>query len=76
MIPDRCRRSASTQTAKVWQNWNTIAVGTSLMRALMASRGRASTSPSAMLPSVTTSSVGSTLQPETKPLTVAATARR
>src|SRR4029453_10437979 len=76
MIPDRCSRSASTQTAKVWQNWNTIAVGTSLIRALIASVGLASTSPSAMLPSVTTSNVGRTLQPETKPVTVAATARR
>src|SRR3954470_15261310 len=76
MIPDRCSRSASTQTPNVVQNWRTTAVATSVTRAVTASVTRASNSARTMLPTVTQSSVGSTPHPDRVPVTVAPTARR
>src|SRR5215207_377022 len=76
MMPERCSCSARIHTRNVPQNWNSTAVATSLMRLFTMSVMRASTSPSSTLPSVTTSSVGSTVHPERKPVTVAPTARR
>src|SRR3954469_18075568 len=76
MIPDRCSRSASTQTPNVVQNWTTTAVATSITRVVTASVTRASTSARTTLPTVTQSRVGSTRHPDSVPVTVAPTARR
>src|SRR2546430_813957 len=75
-MPDRCSRSAISQTANVLQNWTTIAVATSRTRALTNVTTRDSTRPSSTLPMVTKMSVGTTRHPETAPVTVAPTARR
>src|SRR3954470_5952294 len=76
MIPDRCSRSASTQTPNVVQNWTTTAVATSVTRAVTARVTRASTSARTTLPRVAASRVGSTRHPESVPVRVAPTASR
>lgn len=76
MIGERCSRSAMSQTAKVPTNWTITEVATSRMRVFTARVTRASARPSTMLPTVTTSSIGTTLHPDSVPATTAPTARR
>jgi hypothetical protein len=75
-IPDRCTRSASSQTAKVPTNWTMTEVETSLIRPVTKRTTRLSTRPSTMLPAVTMRSIGTTRTPATAPPIAAPTARR
>src|SRR5687767_14764785 len=76
MIADRCSRSARIHTKNVVQNWNTTAVAGSVIRAFTISVSFESTMASTMLPTATTSVVGTTLQPEKNPVATAPTAKR
>ena len=74
-MPERWSRSAMIQTPKVPTNCTITAVATSSILVIH-TVARARTRPSTTLPTVTTSSIGRTPQPEMAPAAVALTASR